>query len=78
MSALDHWVMTLNNYFQTPGRRSTNELQWTETLAGATWTATVEVERVGSFRGTGASRKAAREMAAQAAYTWLTTDRRPA
>lgn len=35
--------MTLNNYFQSPGK-STNDMQWAETLSGATWTAVVDSE----------------------------------
>ncbi|KZV94279.1 hypothetical protein EXIGLDRAFT_737169 [Exidia glandulosa HHB12029] len=48
--------------------RSLDQLAWAERLAGGTWYAEVTIRNVGSFDGTGATRRAAREVAAHAAY----------
>ncbi|KZW03155.1 hypothetical protein EXIGLDRAFT_759042 [Exidia glandulosa HHB12029] len=70
MSEAGDFVMKLNNLYQAAGR-SLNSLQWSERLVANVWHAEVVVANVGSFRGTGATRKAAREVAAHAAYTHL-------
>ncbi|KZV88664.1 hypothetical protein EXIGLDRAFT_839070 [Exidia glandulosa HHB12029] len=64
------FVMKLNNLYKASGR-SLDSLQWSERLAADVWHSEVIVANVGSFRGTGRSRKAAREVAAHAAYTHL-------